>query len=160
MKIDLTNKTAVVTGATGELGRTMIRSLAKCGANVAICYNSKKEFAAELRNEIEKQYRVRAIAVFADVTNLVSIMAMKNEVFQRLGVTHIIVNNAVIKVNEWTSVLEQAPEDYESQFTSSVMHNVYMAKAFVPDMITQKYGRVIGLNTECSMQNFITQSAY
>jgi 3-oxoacyl-[acyl-carrier protein] reductase len=40
------------------------------------------------------------------------------------------------------------------------MHNVYMAKAFVPDMIKQNYGRVIGINTECTMQNFITQSAY
>ncbi len=45
MKIDLTNKTAVVTGGTGELGRTMIHSLAECGANVAICYYNKKDFA-------------------------------------------------------------------------------------------------------------------
>ena len=36
MKIDLTNKNAVVTGATGELGRTMVRSLAECGANVVL----------------------------------------------------------------------------------------------------------------------------
>jgi 3-oxoacyl-[acyl-carrier protein] reductase len=160
MKIDLTNKTAVVTGGTGELGRTMIHSLAKCGANVVICYHNKKDFAAELKNEIEKEYHVSAITVFADVTNLDSIMAMKNEVLQSLGVTDIIVNNAVIQIHEWTSVLEQTPQDYESQFKSCVMHNVYMAKAFVPDMIKQKYGRVIGINTECAMQNFTTQSAY
>ena len=160
MKIDLTNKTAVVTGATGELGRTMVHSLAECGANVAICYYNKKDFAAELKNEIEREYRVRAITVFADVTRLDSIMAMKNEVLQSLGITDIIVNNAVIQIDEWTSVLEQAPQDYESQFKSCVMHNVYMAKAFVPDMIKQNYGRVIGINTECAMQNFITQSAY
>jgi 3-oxoacyl-[acyl-carrier protein] reductase len=160
MKIDLTNKTAVVTGATGELGRTMIHSLAECGANVAICYYNKKDFATELKNEIEKRYRVKATAVFADVTNPDSIVAMKNEVMGKLGITDIIVNNAVIQVKEWTTVLKQSPQDYESQFKSSVMHNVYMAKAFVPDMIKQNYGRVIGINTECAMQNFITQSAY
>lgn len=160
MKIDLTNKTAVVTGGTGELGRTMIHSLAECGANVAICYYNKKDFADKLKNEIEKEYRVRAIAVFADVTNIDSIMAMKDEVLQSLGITDIIVNNAVIQIGEWTSVLEQAPKDYEGQFKSCVMHNVYMAKAFVPDMIKQNYGRVIGINTECAMQNFTTQSAY
>ena len=55
MKIDLSNKTVVVTGGTGELGRTMIRLLAKCGANIAICYYSKKEFAAELKDEIERE---------------------------------------------------------------------------------------------------------
>ena len=160
MKIDLTNKTAIVTGGTGELGRTMIRSLAECGANVAICYYNKKDFASELKNEIEKEYRVKAVTVLADVTNLDSIMTMKKEVLQSLGITDIIVNSAVIQIHEWTSVLEQAPQDYESQFKSCVMHNVYMAKAFVPDMIKQNYGRVIGINTECSMQNFTTQSAY
>jgi 3-oxoacyl-[acyl-carrier protein] reductase len=35
-----------------------------------------------------------------------------------------------------------------------------MAKAFVPAMIERKWGRVIGINTECSMQNFPMQSAY
>lgn len=160
MKIDLTNKVAVVTGATGELGRTMVRSLAECGASVAVCYYSKKDFATDLKNEIEKKYKVRAIAAFADVTSLDSIMTMKNEVRKSLGVTDIIINNAVIQINEWTSVLKQPPQDYESQFNSCVMHNVYMAKAFVPDMIKQKYGRVIGINTECAIQNFVTQSAY
>jgi 3-oxoacyl-[acyl-carrier protein] reductase len=160
MKIDLTNKTVVVTGGTGELGRTMVRALAECGANVAICYFNKKDFAAELKKEIEEKYKVRAVAVFADVTNLDSIMAMKDEVLCSLGVADIIVNNAVIQIKEWMNVLEQAPEDYESQFKSSTMHNVYMAKAFVPYMIKQKYGRVIGINTECAMQNLITQSAY
>ncbi len=121
---------------------------------------TKKILQTKLKNEIEKEYRVRAIAVFADVTNMDSIMAMKNEVLQSLGITDIIVNNAVIQIDEWTSVLEQAPKDYESQFKSCVMHNVYMAKAFVPDMIKQNYGRVIGINTECAMQNFTTQSAY
>jgi len=160
MKIDLKNKTAVVTGGTGELGRTMIHSFAECGADVAICYYNKKEFASKLKNEIEKKYHVKAVTVFADVTNLDSILAMKNEVSQSLGIADIIVNNAVIQINEWKNVLEQPSQDYEDQFKSSVMHNVYMAKAFVPDMIKQKYGRVIGINTECAIQNFITQSAY
>jgi 3-oxoacyl-[acyl-carrier protein] reductase len=60
----------------------------------------------------------------------------------------------------WTSVLEQEPADYQSQFDSCVMHNVYMAKAFVPDMIEKKYGRVIGINTECAMQCNENVSAY
>lgn len=34
MKIDLTGKLALVTGATGDLGRVMIRTLVECGGNV------------------------------------------------------------------------------------------------------------------------------
>jgi 3-oxoacyl-[acyl-carrier protein] reductase len=160
MKIDLTNKTAVVTGATGQLGRTMVRSLAECGANAGICYYNKKEFALELKDEIEKDYHVKAAAVQVDVTDLDSVMAMKRSIHQTLGVADIIVNNAVIQVPEWKNVIDQSPKDYESQFKSCVMQNVHMAKTFVPDMQQQKYGRVIGINTECTIQCFTTQSAY
>jgi 3-oxoacyl-[acyl-carrier protein] reductase len=160
MKIDLKNKNAVVTGGAGELGRTMVRSLARCGANVAVCYYSKKDFAEQLKNEIENEHNVKAAAVQADVTDLDSVMAMKKEVTGLLGPADIIVNNAVIQLDDWKSVIDQAPGDYESQFRSSVMHNVYMAKAFVPDMKKQKYGRIIGINTECTIQCFETQSAY
>ncbi len=159
MKIDLKNKIAVVTGATGDLGRTMVRSLAECGADVAICYYNKKDFANELKNEVEKKYCVRAVTVQADITEESSVKAMKKKIVRSLGIADIIINNAVIQI-EWKNIVDQNPKDYESQFKSCVMHNVYMAKAFVPDMIKQNYGRVIGINTECSMQNFETQSAY
>ena len=84
---------------------------------------------------------------------------MRDVVSEELGPADIIVNNAVIQYT-WTSVLEQSPADYESQFQSCVLHNVYMAQAFVPKMIESGWGRVISINTECSMQNFERQSAY
>jgi 3-oxoacyl-[acyl-carrier protein] reductase len=160
MKIDLTNKNAVITGATGELGRTMVRSLAKCGANIGLCYYNAKDFSLQLKNEIEKDYDVKAVTAQVDVTDLNSVFAMKKVMGENLGVVDIIVNNAVIQLAEWKTIIDQSPEDYESQFKSSVMQNVYMAKAFVPDMQKQNYGRVIGINTECTIQCFNTQSAY
>ncbi|MDB5054738.1 MAG: Short-chain dehydrogenase, partial [Bacilli bacterium] len=36
MEIDLKDKTVLVTGATGQLGRVMVRTLAACGANVVV----------------------------------------------------------------------------------------------------------------------------
>ena len=41
-----------------------------------------------------------------------------------------------------------------------MLHNVLMAKAFVPAMIRKGWGRVIAINTECAMQNTPNQSAY
>jgi 3-oxoacyl-[acyl-carrier protein] reductase len=84
---------------------------------------------------------------------------MRDAIAATLGDPDIIVNNAVSQY-AWTTVLEQAPEDYESQFRSCVMQNVNMAKAFVPAMMCKGYGRVIGINTECAMQNAPSQSAY
>ena len=156
--IDLSGKVAVVTGGSGELGRYMVRTLARAGADVAIHYNRNAEKADELLGEV-KGLGVRGTTFQADVTEFDPIVAMRDHVAEALGAADIIVNNAVIQF-DWAHVLDQSPEDYESQFRSCVMHNVFMAKAFVPAMIEKKWGRVIGINTECSMQYWESQSAY
>ena len=158
MKIDLTNKIAVVTGASGELGRVIARTLADCGADVAIHYRSGQAKAEALLKEIQAK-GVRAITVQADITSAESIAQMKAAIISQLGQPAIIVNNAVIQY-DWVHVLKQKPEDYESQFRSCVLQNVLMAQAFVPAMIERRWGRVIALNTECAMQNLPNQSAY
>ena len=158
MQIDLRGKVAVVTGASGQLGRVMARTLAQCGADVALHYLRNHEQAEAIRAELTGM-GVRAMTVQADVTEPQSVMAMRDAVVAQLGDPHIIVNNAVIQY-QWTTILEQDYADYESQFRSCVLHNVLMAKAFVPSMIARGSGRVIGINTECAMENFPTQSAY
>ncbi|MBC8081148.1 MAG: SDR family oxidoreductase [Gorillibacterium sp.] len=158
MKIDLTGKRALVTGATGELGRVMALTLANCGADVVIHYLSNAAKAEELRAEIVSLGR-RAIIIQADITMLESILAMKEKAYAEFGGMDIVVANAVIQY-QWKSILEQSPEDYSSQFESCVMQNVYLAKAFIPGMVQQRSGRMIGINTECSMQNAPGQSAY
>ena len=79
------------------------------------------------------------MTVQADVSDLNSVHAMRGAVAEELGHTDIIVNNAVHQY-DWTSVLEQEAADYESQFRTCVLHNVFMAKAFVPHMIERQWG--------------------
>ncbi|RAV21672.1 SDR family NAD(P)-dependent oxidoreductase [Paenibacillus contaminans] len=158
MQIDLSGKTALVTGATGQLGRVLGRSLARCGAELVIHYNHNEARALELKEEAEAAGG-RALLAQADVTDYKSVIKMRDHILAAYRKVDIVVANAVIQY-EWTHILEQAPEDYISQFESCVMQNVYLAKAFVPQMIERKYGRIIGINTECSMLNLPQQSAY
>lgn len=157
--IDLLGKIAIVTGGAGQIGRALCKGLAECGANVVIGYYSSKDYAQELGSYIEKENKVRALAIKVDVTNLDSILGMKETIKSELGTTSILVNNAVI-AHDWEKILDQDIKSYESQFRSSVLQSVLMAKAFVPDMIEQNYGRIIGINTECAMQMLPYQSAY
>lgn len=158
MQIDLSGHLALVTGATGQLGRTMARTLAECGADVVVHYHQNRAKGEELVAEIRDAGR-KAALVQADVTDKASVEAMQKQVAAEIGDPDIIVNNAVIQY-PWKSVLEQDLADYESQYRSCVAHNVLMAKAFVPAMIEKKWGRVIAINTECAMQCFPGQSAY
>ncbi|MCU6711341.1 SDR family oxidoreductase [Paenibacillus sp. J5C_2022] len=158
MQIDLRDKTVLITGATGNLGRVMARTLAGCGANIVLHYIRNEAKAKELAGEIAGMGG-RALTVQADITDEMHIQSMKEKIEQELGHVDIVVANAVIQY-QWTSVLEQSPDDYKSQFESCVMQSVYLAKTFIPGMIARKNGRFIGINTECAMQNFPTQSAY
>ena len=140
LQLDLSGKIAVVTGGSGELGRVIIRTLARCGAGVAIHYFRHQEHARVLLEELTA-LGVGGMTVQADVTQPESVDAMREAIIHTLGSPHILVNNAVIQYQPWTNVLEQPIADYETQFRSSVMHNVLMVKAFVPEMMRQRYGR-------------------
>lgn len=158
LQIDLTNKVAVVTGGSGELGRVISRTLADCGAAVVVHYLGGEERARAVVDDITRAGG-RAVAAQADVSNEESVLAMRDAIGEQLGAPDIIVNNAVHQY-EWTTILEQDPADYESQFRTCVLHNVLMARAFVPAMIEKRWGRVIAINTECTMQCGPTMSAY
>lgn len=159
MQIDLSGQIALVTGSTGQLGRVIALTLAECGADIALHYHQSAERAAQLQQQIEALGR-KACIVQAEIALEESVRAMRDQVVAKLGAPHILVNNAVSQY-KWVSVLEQSPADYEDQFRSCVMQNVLMAQTFVPAMIERGAGgRVIGINTECAMQNAPSQSAY
>jgi 3-oxoacyl-[acyl-carrier protein] reductase len=84
---------------------------------------------------------------------------MRAQISDALGASEIVVTNAVIQY-AWTTVLEQALHDYESQFRSYVLQNVIIAKAFARPMIEKRWGCIVALNMECAMQNHPLQSAY
>ena len=158
LNIDLTGRVAVVTGGAGQLGRVICRTLAKAGADVAIAYRGSREMALSLEKEIRAMGR-KALAVQVDVSDLASVSAMEQAIAEKLGKADIVVAAAVEQYS-WTSVLQQDNSDFESQFRTCVLHNVNMAKCFVPAMQQRGWGRYIAINTECAMQCWPGQGAY
>lgn len=159
LQLDLDGHLAVITGATGQLGRVMVRTLAACGADVVVHYHQNAVKAAELCAELAVMGR-RTLAVTGDVGQQADVFALRDTVVAQLGHPDIIVTNAVAQIHPWQTVLEEEEEDYESQYRTCVLQNVFFAKAFAPAMIERRWGRFIGINTECSMQLFKNQSAY
>jgi 3-oxoacyl-[acyl-carrier protein] reductase len=158
LSINLSGHLAVVTGATGQLGRAMVRTMAGCGSGVVIQYHRNVQMARQLLSEV-RSVGVPGMIVQADVAVERDVQRMKTEIGKTLGAPDIIINNAVIQY-AWANVLQQPQADYESQFRSCVLHNVLMAQAFVPAMVAKNWGRVIAINTECAMQSLPNQSAY
>jgi 3-oxoacyl-[acyl-carrier protein] reductase len=159
LTLDLANKLAVVTGGSGELGRRICETLARCGADVAVGYHGNLEQAERVVHRVSQLGR-RAVALQVDVTDANSVQVFAQAVQQRLGTATIVVANAVVQIHPWRSVLQEDLARYDSQYRSCVVHSVLLAKAFVPGMIERGWGRYVGINTECTMQLFPTYSAY
>lgn len=148
LTLDMSGKTVLITGATGQLGRVMAITFADCGADLIIHYHKNSNKAEELVKEIESMGR-RAYAVQADITNNEDVVSMAKRIEGSFKMPDILVNNAVIQY-EWKSVMEQDISDYYSQFDSCVMQSVYMTKNFLPHMKEKGWGRIVITNTECA----------
>lgn len=159
LTLDLANKVAVVTGGSGELGRRICETLARCGTDVAVGYSSNQDQAERVVQRIGELGR-RALALQVDVTEASSVQAFAAAVTEQLGSASIVVANAVVQIHPWRSVLQEDLERYDSQYQSCVVHSVLLAKAFIPGMIERGWGRYVGINTECTMQMLPTYSAY
>ena len=161
LTIDLRGQTALITGASGMLGRVTARVFADCGANLILHYYHGKEQAEVLADTLRAQTGRRILTVQADITDADSVNAMKQRVAASgLPMPDILVHNAVIQY-EWKPIIEQPLADFDSQYQSCVMQTVHMTKAFVPEMISRgRGGRIVVINTECAAMAEANCGAY
>src|SRR5438094_485078 len=82
--LDLTNRVALVTGASSGIGAATARLLAELGAHVAISYHRNQDGAEKVRDEIARAGR-KTIAIRADVREAEQIRAMVTRATDELG---------------------------------------------------------------------------
>ncbi|NQD49754.1 3-oxoacyl-[acyl-carrier-protein] reductase, partial [Bacillus altitudinis] len=138
----LTNKTAVVTGASRGIGRSIAIDLAKKGAKVVVNYSGNEAKANEVVDEI-KALGQQAFAVKADVSNAEEVQALMKQAVDTFGSIDILVNNAGItkdnllmrmKENEWDDVINI---NLKGVFNCT--------KAVTRQMMKQRSGRIINV---------------
>lgn len=112
-KFDLTDRTALVTGATRGLGRAFARALAEAGADIVV-HGRDAEAAAEVASEIEALGR-RAWIVLGDLTERASVDRVVAEAIGAAGHLDILINNAgacihrpalEVTDDEWSHVVD------------------------------------------------------
>ena len=99
MDLHLKNKVALVTGGASGLGKAIAVALAEEGAGVAVNYRSKKSEADTLAEQIQRQYGVPAMVVYADVAGESDVRVMFETIEKTLGPIDIAVNNAAYCAN-------------------------------------------------------------
>src|ERR1700677_4216088 len=87
----LQNKTAIVTGACGLIGKEHCRALHEAGANVVVLDVNEKDAVALATSLGEKHF-----GIVADVTNAESLKLAKDKILSKYGSIDVLVNNAAI----------------------------------------------------------------
>jgi NAD(P)-dependent dehydrogenase (short-subunit alcohol dehydrogenase family) len=138
---NLSGKVAIITGARRGMGRTHSLLLAQAGARVIVTDIDLKE-CEQVVEEI-KSAGGEAIAVKCDVTNKKDIDQMIRRTIDEFGKIDILVNNAGIC--QFKPFVDLTDEDWEKTIDINLRGYYWCAKAVVPEMIKQKYGRIINI---------------
>ena len=133
---DLTDRVAVVTGASSGLGRQFARTLAAAGAKVAIGAR-RAERLSELAHDIEA-FDGRALPITLDVTDADSVRACVETAERELGALSILVNNAGVGFAE--SALDLSEEDWDQVIATNLKGAWLMARETARHMVRLGHG--------------------
>ena len=90
--LDLTGKVAIVTGATGQLGRVISTTLAEQGANIVVNSRTKSE-CEEFASQLSDKYQ-RSTAAAGDITEVEDVDSVIDRAVEEFGHLDILINNA------------------------------------------------------------------
>ena len=117
MQIDLAGQSVLVTGASRGIGAAIAGQLAASGARVCIHYGTQKDAAEELAAQIGNG----AFAVGANLADRGSCTSLWDEVQQRCGTVHALVNNAGVALE---SPLTQSTDEWHAAWEMTMAINL------------------------------------
>lgn len=141
MKIDLTGRTAVITGGSRGLGEAMAKALAESGAAIALVARDTKRMSA-VRDSIAANGGTAA-AFAADVTREDEVSGVAQAVQKRFGAPQILINNAGINIRK--NLVDLTLQEFRSVLDASLISTFLMCRAFVPGMKGTGYGRILNM---------------
>ena len=155
--IDLTGKSALVTGGARGIGRACCLMLARAGASVAVNYRVESPSANLLVDEIEGAGG-EAFALAADVTKRDESEMLVDETVARFGSIDILVNNAGI----WKSspIEEMSDGEWDEMIGVNLRGTFNCVRAAVPPMKEARSGRIINISSTAGQRGEAFSSHY
>ncbi|MGH8291225.1 MAG: SDR family NAD(P)-dependent oxidoreductase [Steroidobacteraceae bacterium] len=149
MKIDLSNTSVLVTGASRGIGAAVARALAKAGARVAVHYRDQRQAAAALAQQIGG-----AAEVFqADLSRVEECTALWKAVISRYGRVHALINNAGVALS---SPMESATEEWLKGWDTTMAVNLrapaILSKLAIGHFVAEGGGRIINISSRAAFR--------
>lgn len=154
--IDLTGRTAVITGGGSGIGLATAAQMLRSGARVEL-WGRDLDRLNSAASELNAPGRVSVASV--DVGNAVAVQQAAEDAMHRLGAVDILVNNAGITPGI-CPMAEVSLEAWRENMAVNLDAVFFTCRAFVPAMVSRRWGRVINVSSMAAKEGNPFQTAY
>ncbi|HEX8815266.1 MAG TPA: SDR family NAD(P)-dependent oxidoreductase [Terriglobales bacterium] len=151
------DKSVLVAGGTGSLGRAITLAFLNEGANVAVTYQVEAELSA-LKNAAG-QNAARLTAHSIDVTNQTAVNQLVEALVTQRGHLDVLVN-AVGGYNGGLKLWETKPDVWDKMLALNLRAGYTLATAVAPVMIKQKSGSIVNVAAKAAFDHTAGSAAY
>jgi len=152
----LTERIAVVTGASEGIGRDIALGLAGAGADVVVC-SRREQKLLEVNKEIESLGRSSEIFVL-DIRNVHEIEKLKTFLKERYGKIDILVNNAGYAVTKLAN--DTTEDDWDKMLDTGLKGAFFCSRILGSLMAEHNYGKIINMGSTFSHSTIPGRSVY
>lgn len=146
MHIDLSGKTAIVSGSTAGIGYAAAVGLARAGARVVLNGRSTERVAAAIARLTDAVADAAVIGVASDLATPDGAETL----FREVPVVDILVNN--VGIFEPKAFLDIPDDDWERFFRINVLSGVRLSRHYLPGMLERNWGRIVFVSSESAVQ--------
>jgi NAD(P)-dependent dehydrogenase (short-subunit alcohol dehydrogenase family) len=144
----LQGKTALITGASRNIGRAIALAFAAEGADLVLNTRANRDELETVAAECRKA-GVRVVPVLGDIADAVAVEAMVRQGLAEMGAIDVLVCNAAIRPH--TAVTETSLEDWHRVLGVNLHSAFYLARAVVPGMKERRRGSIIAIGGQSSL---------
>jgi 3-oxoacyl-[acyl-carrier protein] reductase len=155
--IDLSGRSAVVTGGSRGIGRAIVLRLARQGADIAFSYRGNEAAAKATSGDVEALGR-RALAVQGDATDPAAAEALIKAALEMFGKVDILVNNAGITRDDL--IMRMGVDAWRDVLETNLFGAFYAIKAVTRPMLKARSGRIVNITSVSGQAGQMGQANY
>lgn len=149
-------KTVLVTGSSIGLGSSIIKKFASNNYNVIINYNTNKDEAMKLKDEILNEYNIEVLVIKCDISNEKDIENMKDTIINKFGKLDVLVNNASISNDSLVS--DKTKESFMRILEVNLVGTFLVSRTFGDLMYKNKKGIIINIGSTNGIDTYYEYS--
>ena len=150
------NKVVLVTGASRGIGKAIAEEFARGGDNVVLNYIKNKDKAEKLRNKLENEYKIKALAIQTDISKEHQVQKMVEMIIKEFGKIDVLVNNAGIAIDK--EFENRTVEDWKKTLNVNLIAPFIVSQYVGNEMLKNKSGKIINVSSTNGINSFFPTS--